>query len=207
VLFRSIEDGHSVTNVSDYGFSNIDVAKQLKELLRVEKFDFIFLFVGDPLKDLGWHTEDFYNQHKIKKVKLFENYAHLLLIQENCEKQFYRELGKLKHTIHLIGGANKLNYKMIENYTNLIPIIKSVPSFLIPNYDDFDVFFSGYWLQLLDNTLPLETIEKLIEQKKKIEATFDTEYFVNADKEHPDRYGHYKMYEFIKEEILCQKSK
>jgi hypothetical protein len=175
-------DNHTVINTSSGRSSNFDSINRLKYHLDC---DIIFWFQSDPLRDCEITCKTF--------DEVVERNNKILLYN-------YNELNSLGKKINVIGGCGKINIDMISKFTNLFPLIESVPQFLYPDFIHPDIWISDFVWDDLYNRLPNDMLSQLLERKKIVDSFHDKKYekYFQPDGRHPNRLGHQKIYEFIK---------
>jgi hypothetical protein len=175
-------DNHTVINTSLGRSSNRESIVRLKTHLDC---DAIFWFQSDPLRDCKINCKTFDEVIELNISSLLQN---------------YNELNSLNKTIHVIGGCGKINTAMISKFTNLIPLIESVPQFLYPDFVHPDIWISDFVWDDLYNTVDNNMLSQLLERKKIVDSMHDGKYYkyFQPDGRHPNRLGHQKIYEFIK---------
>tara|TARA_B100001093_G_scaffold499343_1_gene548490 strand:+ start:1645 stop:2313 length:669 start_codon:yes stop_codon:yes gene_type:complete len=184
-----IDDNHTVVNISMGGDPHNVILENLKTI--DEKFDIAFVFTVDPhskmedenfwQKDFSY--EDYYNRHK------------------QAIRKFVLGLDKLNiGPIKLLGGSSKC----LQEYTQDTSIEIAIPSIielLIPGIKQYDMCFQ-YHHHLLDESINAEIVDKVYEQAKIFDSIFYKEPIMYPDGEHPNREGHYKIYEVLKDKYL-----
>lgn len=186
-----LDDGHEVSNLSIGGINNLYVINHVIKPQLDKHWDYIFWFQSDPLRDTKFLDLNF---------KWFDTFEDLLEIQNEFLNISYKELNSLNIPIYCLGGCSKINLELIKVYKNLIPIIPSITEFLIPGYSHPLIWFSGDWYKKINELWSLETIEHLLSQRKIMDNLRLSPYF-QVDTGHPDRYGHKKIFEYVKEKL------
>lgn len=188
-------DGHSVTNLHD--FSNIRSIEKLEKYLETNSPDVIFYFFTDPFRDFTdpKNTANFGDIYKkLTSIKEFKE-LHKLLINNTLVR-----LENLNKKIYVLGGSQRLQRK---KYKNIEILLESVSEFVCPDYKHPDFWDSG-WSSYIDfKHLDREFFYFIEEQHKLQWKMADDQYadFFRPDGLHPNRHGHYKLYEFLKENI------
>jgi hypothetical protein len=179
-----INDGHNVTNTSKGRSSNNDSIRRLKENLELDT-DITIWFQSDPLRDINFICNSF-------DEIIFANNTILL---EN-----YKLLNELNKPIHCIGGCSKINLQMMSKFSNLIPLIESIPSFLYPQFNHPDIWISDFIWDDLYNQLNNDMLSALLIRKTIVDSLHFGEYaeYFQPDGRHPNRLGHFKIYDYIK---------
>lgn len=183
------DTGYNVINLSKGGYSNTQSIAPLPK----ESDSVIIWIQTDPLRDLRP-----YDRFKEK----FQSYQTLLDIQKELLTTTYSILNKLGK-IYCIGGCSKLDLDLIKEFENLIPIIPSVPEFLLPNYIHPKIWFSD-WYELVDRQFDIDSIDKLLYNKKIQDSLADSWEYFQPDGKHPNRHGHKKIFEYLNENIFRQ---
>jgi len=174
------DDGHTVKNTSKGRSSNNESIQRL-----TTDCDTILWFQSDPLRDAKISVNSFNEIEKLNIDLLLDN---------------YHALNDLGSKIYVIGGCGKINLQMISQFSNLIPLIESVPQFLYPQFNHPDIWISDFVWDHLYNTLNNNLLSHLLERKKIVDSLHFGEYaeYFQPDGRHPNRLGHYKIYEYIK---------
>lgn len=189
-----LDDGHEVVNASIGGSSNFKTLKRITRK-KLNKFDYVFVIESSPLRDVGCLDKD------IPLSKWFDNYEHLININNNKRFEFYSQLNCLDKDIYLIGGCSKVDENIAKKFSNIKILIPSIPEFLSPNYIAPEIYIDT-WIKYVDDRYELETLDKLIEQQKKwFWLNKNCSHFVE-DRAHPDRHGYEKVYNYIKENVF-----
>lgn len=184
-------DGYIVKNTSEGASSNKNAIQRLKENLN---YDLIFWFQTDPLRDYRPYTnfyETFVEYNDFKKASI------------NNLIESYELLNSFNKQIYCIGGCSKLDTNLMKDYTNLIPLIPSIPEFLLNDYVHPE-FWQSDWCYKVSLIKNIKTLEILLENKKKQWQLKDKKYlnFFGPDGEHANRHGYLEIYKFIKKTIL-----
>ena len=185
-----LDDGYEVINASKGGCSNKESIKRISENI-ISDIDYIIWFQSDPLRDL-YPFFDF--------VKKFNSYSELVDLNNNLLDNNYNELNKIGRNIFCLGGCSKINSDLIKKYNNLTPLIYSVTEFLLPDYKHPEIWHSN-WHPQIDKIKDIKILVKLLACKRKQDALYTNKKYQNLfypDGSHPNRYGHYKVYEYIK---------
>ena len=180
-----IEDGHTVTNVSRGRSSNSESIRRLIENLTNET-DLIIWFQSDPLRD-----------NPVNNLKSYEDIKNINYKNLQISYEVLNSIGK---KIYCIGGCGRLNNTLISQYSNLIPLIESVPTFLYKDFIHPEIWISDFVWNDLYHTLNNEVLENLLKSKQIVDSLHDGTYqdYFQPDGRHPNRAGHYKIYEYVK---------
>jgi hypothetical protein len=190
-LQQYFEDaGHSVTNVSREGESISYAIAQLKQQ-PLDEYDHVVWFQTDPIRNLAPYT-DF--------VERFTTIDSLLSYQLETLQQSYAELNSLGKQIHCLGGCSKLDINLISEFTNLRPVIESIPEFLLPHYIHPIIIFSN-WYTLVDRQFDIDSLTKLVDLKKIQDSLVDEREFFWPDGYHPNRYGLKKVFDYLIDQL------
>ena len=175
-----LKQKHLVLNLSN-GATSIEYAiSQLKCSLEHNNFDYIFWFKTDPLRNLSSH-QLFNNKQVSFEDLITENY--------NQTKYSYTELNNLGVPIHCIGGCGKLNLDLMSSFTNLVPYIESLPTWLEPEFEHPEIWVSN-WINLVDKQFDLDSLDKLLNCKKEQDKLFQYKKYFWPDGRHMNRLGH-----------------
>ena len=202
VMHKGIEhyllnDGHIVENISVPGSSIADAIQNLKKN-NISEYDFAIFFQTDPLRNLRPY-------HKI--YEKFLSFNDVIKIQDEILDYSYNLLDNIGIKIYFFGGCSKIKINNIKNYNNLIPVLPAITEFLFPEYTHPLVWTSDilHRNDILKN-LNLDVLTGFFEQKRKQDMLFNKEYahYFGTDGRHPNRLGHYRIYEYFKDNILNQ---
>jgi hypothetical protein len=187
VLHRGLEQylrdrGHTVDNLSEGSISN---KESIGRVMSNEKlYDFTLWFQTDPLRDLRPY-DIFKEQHLTHK--------QLVNLSNDLLNESYSRLTK---PVLCIGGCSKLNLNLMSNYTNLYPLIASVPEMLIPKFKHPRLWQSD-WAALVDRQFDGDSLRRLAADKQRQDRLFaETELFW-PDGRHPNRQGHKVLCDYI----------
>ncbi len=193
ILHRGLEqylldDGHSVTNTSGGGDSNM---RTYDKILNSKEHDIYIIFQTISLRD----------NHEWNTILTWKN---LIARNKKLQKTFYKRLGSLaSNKIYLLGGLEKVDKDEVAKYPNLVTVVESIPEWLT-NGDYINR--EGSLLTDINNlgdNLPkdveLELLDKLIELDNQCKSTvsFNRQYF-QPDGFHPNKEGHYRIYQELK---------
>lgn len=171
--------GCKVSNLSEPGAANKRIVEILKEIVKIQKPDYIFWFQSDPIRDLRPYDQ----------VTFPQSISELLHLGERLLNKTYVELNNLGCKIYCIGGVTKL-HKSIDHYDNLIPLIDSI----IEMFDGID---SGFWISEWIQVKHLTFKDSFLTQlENHMQNTLPKEYFY-PDGNHPNRKAHLKIFEYI----------
>jgi hypothetical protein len=183
-------DGHDVDNVSIAGGCLQRIAKSLLNT-ELEKYDYIFVFVTDTFRSLGFDLKTFWSsKDDIKKVK--EHHQNVL-------HSFLHELNSLNKKIVLLGALTKVTKKDVKGFKNLTVGISSIIELLIPGYTQHEICFTET-LQGIPRNIDKELFEYVWEQSFRWTELQDIPIFY-PDGGHPNREGHKKIFIYLKEKF------
>ena len=200
VLHRGLEDylindKHIVKNISVAGGSISDTIQNLKKN-NINEYDFVIFFQTDPLRNLRPY-------HKI--YEKFLSFNDIIKIQDEILDDSYNLLDNIGIKIYCIGGCSKINIDKIKNYNNLILVLPAITEFLLPEYNHplvwaSDIIHRDDILRKLNYNVVID----ISEEKRKQDMLFNKEYahYFGTDGRHPNRLGHYRIYEYFKDNIL-----
>jgi len=196
-----VDDGYDVINVSYGGASNFDIIKRMEPLVYRYSYDYIFYIKTDPLRELypAW-TEGNTSNDKLH----FPNYERILYTIDYNSNSCYEMLNRMGVPIHMIGGCGTINETLLEKYSNLKLVLKSIPKYLCPNYTIPEVWFSSDWYKHIDEKWDLSNIDKVLEQQRRVEWLNKNCKHFKDDHAHPDKDGYFKVYQYIKENVLLK---
>ena len=181
-------DGHEVINTSKGGSSNKDSINRLKNALNFDP-DIILWFQSDPLRD---------NRPYDSFADICNTWDNLINYNDSLLIENYKSLNDIGKKIYCIGGCSKIKINLVGEFSNLIPLIESVPEFLYPNYKHSEIWVSD-WIIKADS-LSTDVLEPLLKTKSSkdiLKSKIHAKYF-QPDGAHPNRYGILKVYEQIK---------
>lgn len=184
-LAHYLSANHEVVNLGEGGSCGMYAANMLKNAYD-DSVDLVFWFKTDPLRS----TDDrVFTQDKVT----FDD-----IVRENClcTEKIYKQLNDMDIPIHCMGGCAKLNLDLMKNYSNLIPYIKSIAEFLIPDYSHPELWISS-WIKHINNRVDLDSLDKLLAGKREQDRLFDYKDLFWPDGLHPNRHGHKLLYDKI----------
>jgi hypothetical protein len=183
-----INDGHNVTNTSKGGSSNKGSITRLKNTLDF-KPDFIIWLQCDPLRD---------NRPYNNFTDICNTWDNLVNYNNSLLLEHYKLLNDIGEKIYCIGGCSKIKIDLMTKFSNLIPLIESVPEFLYPHYKHPKIWSSD-WITKIDelNYDVLVELKKCKRLQDMLSHKFHAKYF-QPDGLHANRLGHFKMYEYFK---------
>jgi hypothetical protein len=179
------DNNHIVINTSKGRSSNNESIARINEAL-TDDTNLIIWFQSDPLRDY----------HEI----YFNKFTEILDINFKILDNNYKDLQNLGKKIYILGGCSKISDKLILKYNNLTPLINSIPEFLYPQFVHPDIWVSDFVWDNLYNSLNNEILENILKRKEIVDSLhFEpyTKYF-QPDGRHPNRFGHQKIYEYLK---------
>lgn len=206
VIHRGIEqfmldDKHEIVNISMGASSNISTLNRITRTgNNLDKFDYVFVIESSPLRDVGCLDKN------INSAKWFNNYEHLVNINNNRRFEFYSILNSFGKDIYLLGGCSTVDEDIAKKFNNIKVLIPSIPKFLSPEYIEPEIYVDS-WIKHVDDRYDLETLDKLIEQQKKWFWLNKNCSHFKDDHAHPDRHGYEKVYNYIKENVLNEQNK
>lgn len=198
-----MDEGHLVKNVGKGGSSNNDSITALKTAIEnsVYKFEYIFWFQTDPIRDLRPYTDP-----ALKNIK---TYQQLIEKQNECLLDSYRNLDSIGSKIYVIGGCAKINLDLISQFHNLEPIIPSVTEFLIPHYTHPEYVLTDNSEREECFNLDASALDNLLDNWKKQSYLSEPRSMINdplvrkyflEDGAHINRWGHLEIFNY-----MCQK--
>jgi hypothetical protein len=192
-----IDDGFPVINISIGNDSNFSIINRLSNLVSGKEDDFLIIWIQtDPLRDLRPY-KDFKNK--------FKTYSQILDYQTQHLYNAYAKLDALNTPIICLGGCSKLDMVQIKKFTNLNPLIPSIIEWLISQYTmpttycsfvSAEVTFSD-WTNLIGKQFDLDSLDKLVYNKKIQDSLRDYPEFFWPDGAHPNRKALKLVYENI----------
>jgi hypothetical protein len=180
-----LKQQHQVRNLSQGAASNNFAIGQLTQALQHDKFDHIFWFQTDPLRDI---TSLFYEKNLTFDRLLEENHRQMDTV--------YRALNNLGVEIHCIGGCSKLDLDLMKLYPNLIAYIPSVTEWLEPDYVH-PVIWTSWWEKLIVRQLDVDSLDKLVDCKKMQDSLAKYKKYFQPDGAHPNRTAHKMLFDKI----------
>lgn len=194
-----LDNGYNVVNLSSGNSSCSDSLEQLSIFFNSSESEDIVVvwFQTDPLRNLRPYT-NFRNQIK--------TYNDMLVLNDQILDSTYNLLNQFNKKIVCIGGCSKLNLELINKYPNLIPLIPSVPEFLIENYTAPELWISD-WFYSEHFKVDTADINKLVYISKAKENLKRYPALFFPDGEHPNRHGHKLIFEhLIKHENIFKRT-
>ena len=174
------EKGHIVTNLSRAGASNFEAYTQL-ENSSYQNFDHIIWFKSDPLRSVFSFTKEF-SKHP--------NFDKLLELQTKDNDNQYKLFNQLGKKIICIGGAGKLDLKIIVKYNNLIPFIPALTEHFIKEYKHPKIWTSACWIDKISLKNGKHTIDMLNSMQEQKHLLKNEKIYFWPDGEHLNRHGH-----------------
>jgi hypothetical protein len=171
--------GCEVINVSYGGLSNNDSFLKISETTNKTKFDYIFWFQTDPIRDMRPYSNTTFPKSKFE----------LLNMQTKLLTKTYENLNSLGVIIHCIGGITKLHSSM-NTFGNLIPVIDSVIEFFGSNANDI-------WISDWIRTDHLQFSHEFINELYMLPPPALAPEWFSPDGVHPNRHAHKKIFEYI----------
>lgn len=198
------EYGHDVTNLSVSGASNFETLKVL-EKIDLKKYDYIFVFYTNPLRDLRDKT----------KLSKYINVPKRSLSQQSLEKifdglsiDFFNDLCLLNKPMHFFGGHNKIDIKHVK-CDNIKILITSLREWFYPNYtqDLYNGIYQDRWFRqpscehILEK-LDLPLLDAIINYEDKTNQMISTQKeFFYPDDYHLNAAGHKRLADFLQAQI------
>lgn len=184
-----LKQQYQVCNLSKGAVGNNFAIGQLTHQLENDKFDHIFWFQTDPLRDMTTLL------HR-------ESITFDVLLEENRQQKntVYRALNNLGVKIHCMGGCSKLDLELMAQYQNLIAYIPSIPEWMEPEYVHPAIWVSG-WQKLISRQLDIDSLEKLVEYKKMQDRLDNYKKYFWPDGRHLNRLGHQVLFDKIREDF------
>ena len=196
------QDNHEVKNISLPGASlkNIyyKLIQQGKKYLFGGEVDFdfkpydaTFVIVTDPLRDIEkgtlWVASYSYQDYvEIHNNNLYEFISSLNSLDQKKYGQIY-----------LMGGLTKVTSDLVKN-TNLKIAIPSILELLVPNSKQHDVIFKHHLHTISKHNTNKAAVKRIYAQNNLWEL-YTTEPIMWPDGNHPNREGHFKIYQYLKE--------
>jgi len=196
------QNNHEVKNVSVPGASlktiHYQVKKQTKKYLfggevdaDFTPYDATFVIVTDTLRDIergtiwdeAYSYQDYVDIHNSKLREFIANLSRL------NEKRFGQ--------IYLMGGLTKVTSDFVKD-TQLKIAIPSILEFLVPNSKQHDVIFRHH-LHTISKRNTNKAAVKRIYAQDNLWNLYTEEPIMWPDGHHPNREGHYKIYQYLKE--------
>jgi hypothetical protein len=185
-----IDDGYCVDNISMPGGSLNDIIDSLRNA-DLEKYDYVFVFVTDTFRNQHLTPTTYWlEKDNIKKVKSY----HQTLLRD-----FLENINLLNKQIVLLGALTKITKKDIKGLKNLTIGIHSIIELLIPGHTQHEIYF-GDILYGIPRNIDRELFEYVWEQSFRWTTVQNTSIF-RPDECHPNRYGHKKIFKYLKEKF------
>jgi len=184
-----LKQHHEVVNLSKGATGNKFAVTQLTSVLHNNKFDYVFWFQTEPLRDT---THLFYESH-LPFDRLVEEGRRQL-------DTVYCELNRLGVKIHCIGGCGKLDLALLARYPNLIAYIPSVTEWLEPDYVH-PVVWVSQWGKLINRQLDINSLDELVECKKMQDSLSEYKKYFWPDGKHLNRVGHQVLFDKISKDF------
>jgi len=183
------DDKHDVKNISYGGLSFYGILEELN--YENEKYDYVFVFVTDANRGIEP------NKFWIKNYT-YEDYQFRW---DTNVKSFVESLDILDiGPVFLLGGLTKCYDRHVEN-TKIKIAIPSIFELIIPGSKHYDMCFQDYLFKLDENNVPKEMVTNIWQQMKIFDELFKNT-IMYPDGNHPNREGHYKIYQVLKDKYL-----
>jgi len=181
-----LNDNHQVKNISIPGGSLRQIHKVLKQ--QKETFDLVFVFVTDTFRNL--------RNKNIWNIYLSED--DLIKSQEDAILDFAKKLNKLSiGQIYLLGGLCKVEQKHIAN-TGLKIGISSILELLLPEEEQMKYNMFECFPYLTHKNVNKKLLSDVYKQNE-VWDNLRSKPIMNPDGGHPNRDGHFKIYEYVKQ--------
>lgn len=198
--FISENTSHRVHNLSVGGHNNSVQVKRICEVTQTDNIDKIIWFQTDPLRDCK----------NLQSPKEFWDDKQTLKEFVQCQKTYlessYHSLNQLGIPVYCIGGCFPLDLQLISNYSNLIPLIPSLVSFLCPQESSLPISsLCISWTTTHVPTVDCQLVDFLTYEFKLLDdwlllcnnqLTSAFKYFV-PDCKHPNRLGHEQIFNLL----------
>ena len=122
----------------------------------------------------------------------------------------YTDLNNLGVKVHLIGGKRDIDVALLAGLNNLEPTVISWVKLLVGHIKEYDKRFpfksgSDFTTDHIDlNSMDTDLRYLVVDELHYMNmcwSIFETESIFHPDKGHPNRHGHYKLFEFLKKEL------
>ena len=199
------QDNHEVKNVSVPGCSLKSIYYKLrmqgkKHLLDKEveddskpykPYDATFVIVTDALRD-------------IERGTIWDNaysYQDYVDMHNNQLREFIADISRINNKIlgqvYLMGGLSKVTSDLLKD-TQLKIAIPSILEFLVPNSKQHDVIFLHHHHTISKHNTNKQAVKRIHAQNNLWEL-YTKESIMWPDGHHPNREGHFKIYQYLKE--------
>ena len=196
------QDNHEVKNVSVPGASLKNIHYKLrmqgkKYLLDKEveddskTYDATFIIVTDTLRD-------------IERGSIWDkaySYQDYVAIHNNKLHEFISSISRLNNKklgqIYLIGGLTKVTSDLVKD-TKLKIAIPSILEFLVPNSKQHNVMFVHHLNTISKHNTNKAAVKRIYAQNN-LWNLYTKEPIMWPDGHHPNREGHFKIYQYLKE--------
>ena len=199
----------TITNFSKPQTSNLETVNQLKNT-DLTVFDHVIWIQTDPLFEL--HPYDTLFDGSIKTI------SDLLQKKSELLNKSYLDLNLLNKEILCLGGPDPLDLGLISNYSNLIPAISNIASFLVPEYTytgmsftdwhkiDMSGFIPNFKIGFGPNNHPFsdEEWQQLSEMRLEYRSlwTSNSADYISAEGRQPSRLGFKKIVDYLLENYI-----
>lgn len=187
-----LDDNCEVTNISGAGDSLKTTFENLQKIS--ETYDFIFVFTSNPH---GAIEDDKFWIPNYTYTDYFERHKEALRYFVQC--LYTLNIGPIK----LLGGSAKCLAEYVAG-TDIEIAIPSIIELLIPDIKQYDMSFE-YHLKYINKTVPPQIVDKVYEQAQIFDNIFATP-IMHPDGQHPNREGHYKIYQVLKDKYFYVKT-
>jgi hypothetical protein len=198
-------DGHSVTNISKGGVSNLDCYNRLS--MWFERFggtgiDTVFVFQTEYTRDFKHSVDSDWNVNVIADLAA------------QWIERFYMRLSELSQqyncAIKIIGGCSDTLWfdHMPRDYPGCEIVCQSLTNLLVFDQDRIDIPVLSWYDKLSEplldharqNSIDLKSVLSAINLGFERESLLkENPHVFFPDGHHPNRVGHHKLYEFLKQ--------
>ena len=208
-IYGSKIGSNYVVNVSQPGSDNLSSITRLEPQFKLQDFDFVFWFVSEPLRQIerSGIDNDFLDSFKRIGIQYETidaiSYNQMLDWNRLFMIESFKRANDLNRKIYCIGSTTKLDESLVSQFPNLVCYIPSLAEWL---YNDFDhpKIWQSRWLDYIENKLTIETLDRLIIDKKVQDSLHEKRYadLFYPDGQHPNRFGFKLLYDKIVKELF-----
>jgi hypothetical protein len=183
-----------VSDISLPGEHNPYTIKRLAEHIASSPidYDYVIWFQSDPLRRPDTIIELERSAEFSLDYNWFVNTNNRYLDEDYCA------LNNIGKKIYCIGGLSKINIDLLSKYSNLVPLVISLPELFFPDKPHPNLCV-GEWMKHLGRTVTSTELDKLLADHNEMTKWSTEEYskYFKLTDSHPNKEGYKLLYNFI----------